>query len=547
MSKITTFFDLHLDRRGPGQLRDDILAGVKAGQRIRHISLNAIKLVAARKDPLLWRALQRCDCLSADGMGIVWTAKMLGYFLAGRVTGIDLMINLMPGLAEQGTSVFLLGARPEIVAQTARNLTRDYPGLNIVGFCDGYGKSDGEMAALVRQSGADVVFVALPSPRKECFVTDYADACGARLLVGVGGAFDVISGAVKRAPKGWQNVGLEWFWRVLQAPRGMTGRYVRGLGQFGFLVVHRWCAMQFAAKWPMAQGRPSGRRLISIVTLIMLIGSILGAGTALGQSPNVTTHFAQQPSLPVAQIAVINRNGVALADALAKLEHHDENRADSFNPHDNNLTADAAVVVAGFLEGLVNVTHPGLLPAMDGATLTSVLAAFFARQPDDTQDVARRPDAASAKGALPGSSPVLRRILSTLEQVFANLLVQQFIPATLMGGIQGLLANALLVAILRYGGGGGDPARLAYHYAPGLSAAAFGNVGDGFDRYMPVVPETNRPAAPAIFARPGVVAQVFAAPEPGDRDMPAPFDPEKPVVQNPNGNDDWWPDDASPR
>ncbi|WP_168173647.1 WecB/TagA/CpsF family glycosyltransferase [Thalassospira sp. TSL5-1] len=546
MVKTITFFDLHLDRRGPDQLRDDILADLKAGRRIRHISLNAIKLVAARKDPLLWRALQECDCLSADGMGIVWAAKMLGYPLAGRVTGIDLMINLMPGLARAGHSVFLLGARPDIVARTARQLTRDYPGLNIVGFCDGYGKSDGEMAARVRQSGADVVFVALPSPRKECFVTDYADAFGARLLIGVGGAFDVISGAVKRAPLGWQRAGLEWFWRVLQAPRSMTGRYMRGLGQFGFLVVRRWCAMQFAAKWPMARGRPSGRRLVSIVTLIMLIGSIFGAGTALGQSPNVTTHFAQQPSLPVAQIAVINRNGAALADALAELEH-DENRADSLNPNDNSLTADAAVVVAGFLEGLVNVTHPGLLPAMDGATLTSVLAAFFARQPDDTQNAATGNDAPSVKGALSGSSPVLRRILSTLEQVFASLLVQKFIPATLMGGIQGLLANALLVAILRYGDGGGDPARLAYHYAPGLSAAAFGNVGDGFDRYMPVVPETNRPAAPAILARPGVVAQVFAAPEPGDRDMPAPFDPEKPVVQNPDGNDDWWPDDASPR
>lgn len=497
---------------------------------MRHISLNAIKLVAARKDPLLWRALQKCDCLSADGMGIVWAAKILGYPLAGRVTGIDLMINLMPGLAAQGTSVFLLGARPEIVAQTARNLTRDYPGLTIAGFCDGYGKSDGEMAALVHQSGADVVFVALPSPRKECFVTDYADACGARLLVGVGGAFDVISGAVKRAPLGWQRAGLEWFWRVLQAPRSMTGRYVRGLGQFGFLVVRHWWARQLVAKRPVVQGR-----LLRILTVIVLISGMLGAGTALGQGLARQAPSATGLTMPAASREAINRNGVSLARALAALKS-DKTAVPAQNEQD--LTADAALVVAGFLEGLVNVTHPGLLPAMDGTTLTSVLATFFDRPSEDTQN------------ALTGPSPVLVRILSTLEQVFASLLVQQFIPATLMGGIQGLLANALLVAILRYGDGGGDPARLAHHYAPGLSAAAFGNAGDGFDRYrplMPVVPENNRPAEPAIFARPGVVAQVFAAPEPGDHDMPAPFDPEKPVVQNPNGNEGWWPDDASPR
>ena len=138
--------------------------------------------------------------------------------------------------------------------------------------------------------------------------------------------------------------------------------------------------------------------------------------------------------------------------------------------------------------------------------------------------------------------------MSTLEQVFGRLLIQQFIPATLMGGIQGLLANALLMAILRYGDGGGDPARLAYRYAPALSSAAFGMAGDGFDRQAQMVmPDNNPVAEPGIFARPGVAAQVFASPPLGDRAMPAPFDPEKPVVQNPNGNDAWWPDDASPR
>ncbi|AUG52060.1 WecB/TagA/CpsF family glycosyltransferase [Thalassospira marina] len=587
MGENKTFFDLQLDRRGPDQLRDDILARLKGGVRTCHISLNAIKLVAARKNPALWHCLQNCDCLSADGMGIVWAAKILGYQLAGRVTGIDLMMALMPGLAQQGAPVFLLGAKADIVARTARHLTRNYPGLNIAGYCDGYGKSNAEMAEIARQSGAKVVFVALPSPRKELFVTQYADACQALLLVGVGGAFDVISGQVRRAPVTWQKAGLEWFWRVLQAPRTMSGRYARGLGKFAILLARevlkqrretgRTCPQERAAQpqssFP-AVPRPVARfRLMRIITLIALLGGMLGgmlsAGSALGQNrdgalPQKASAIPVPPTpLNPTQLAAIHRNGVALATALDAITPAEKQ---AVKGDGGELAKTAAGIVAGFLGGLVQITHPGPLPAMDGQTLTSVLAAFFGQNQKAENDEWQRENTTIDRAQSPagdafgdgenaiaaGDTAVSRqqiaiRIMSTLEQTFAGLLVQQFIPATLMGGLQGLLANALLIAILRYGDGGGDPARLAFQYAPGLSAAAFGDTGDGFDRYSPVLSPVDTVVNEGVFARPGVVTQVFAAPEAGDHDIPPPFAPETPVVQNPNGNDDWWPDDASPR
>ncbi|WP_417844521.1 WecB/TagA/CpsF family glycosyltransferase [Thalassospira sp.] len=515
MAENKTFFDLQLDRRGPNQLRDDILAGLMQRHRLRHISLNAIKLVAARKDPALWGALLACDCLSADGMGIVWAAKLLGYRLAGRVTGIDLMIALMPGLAQQGLSVFLLGARPDIVVQTRHRLLHDYPGLNIVGCRHGYEATDAEMADMVAQSGADVVFVALPSPRKERFVVEYADACGARLLIGVGGAFDVISGQVKRAPVLWQNAGLEWLWRVLQAPRTMSPRYASGLWQFAMLVAWRW-----GKKHSIQIAGLSRIKQVGLLAIVVLMGGVLGAGSAWGQTG---------PSTGLAGTAVMKPQdaGAQLTQELSKLT---PGGAGS-NDKGSDTIRSVATVMAGVFTSLVQVQHPGILPVIDGQTLTGILATFFERE-DATQP----------------RQNIGIKIISSLEQCFAQLIVQQFIPATLMGGIQGILMRALLVAILRYGKGGGDPAQLAFRYAPGLSAAAFGMTGDGFERFAPV----NQPAQPPQNTgidvyRPGVVGQVFAAPDHGDKYIPAPFEDEKPLAQSPGGNNDWWPDDASPR
>ncbi|WP_158091201.1 WecB/TagA/CpsF family glycosyltransferase [Thalassospira mesophila] len=517
-------------------MRDDILAGLEQNQRLRHISLNAIKLVAARKDAALCDALRACDCLSADGMGIVWAAKLLGYRLAGRVTGIDLMMSLMPGLAERRSSVFLLGAKPDIVARTRSRLVRDYPGLNIVGWRHGYEATDAEMADMVAQSGADVVFVALPSPRKERFVVEYAEACGARLLIGVGGAFDVISGQVKRAPQSWQNAGMEWLWRVLQAPRAMSPRYAKGLFQFAILV-----ARQGVKSRSTQIAGLSRIKQFSLLAIVALMGGVLGAGSAWGQTV---------PAAGLTASAVMDPQnaGAQLTQQLSQLAAA-EGAQNSENVENGDMVRSVATVMAGFFTSLVLVQHPGILPVIDGQTLTSILGGFF----ENPNSWDAKPNAGTVNDAQGADTAQARqnigiKIISSLEQCFAQLIVQQFIPATLMGGIQGILMQALLVAILRYGKGGGDPAQLAYRYAPGLSAAAFGMTGDGVERVLPV----NQPAQPAQNTgidvyRPGVVGQVFASPDHGDKYIPAPFDDEKPLTQNPDGNDDWWPDDASPR
>ena len=119
----------------------------------------------------------------------------------------------------QGTPVFLIGGKPEVLAQTEEKLRRQW-NVNIVGSQDGYFKPEARQALFerVRDSGAKIVTVAMGSPRQEILMRDCRLVCPDALYMGVGGTYDVFTGHVKRAPKVWQNLGLEWLYRLLSQP-----------------------------------------------------------------------------------------------------------------------------------------------------------------------------------------------------------------------------------------------------------------------------------------------------------------------------------------
>jgi|GEM_PF-663179 len=230
------FFGLKLDLSRQIELADHICERIHHEVGFRHLSLNAVKFAQACRNRDLWRILTQADCLSADGMGIVWAARLLGVGVPERVTGIDLMQSLLPRFEAAGYSVFLLGARVEVLDRLQKRLRLDFPHLIIAGVHHGYEMNDGKLAEMVCRSGADTVFVALPSPRKDSFVINYGAQTGCRFVMGVGGAFDVLAGDIKRAPEIWQRCGLEFAWRMVCAPRVMVPRYVCGLARFGCAV-----------------------------------------------------------------------------------------------------------------------------------------------------------------------------------------------------------------------------------------------------------------------------------------------------------------------
>lgn len=172
-----------------------------------------------RENPAARDAVNGADLVLPDGVGVVKGAAMLRTPLKEKTPGIEFAAGLMGKMAQQGKSLYLLGAKPGVAELAGQRLTQRYPGLRIAGTHDGYFKEDGPVVEAIRQSGADVVFVCLGAPKQELWMAKNGSATGAHLLCGLGGSLDVFAGVVARAPKFWSDHGLEWFYRLCKEPR----------------------------------------------------------------------------------------------------------------------------------------------------------------------------------------------------------------------------------------------------------------------------------------------------------------------------------------
>jgi N-acetylglucosaminyldiphosphoundecaprenol N-acetyl-beta-D-mannosaminyltransferase len=200
---------------------------IHSGKPHQHVVVNVDKLVKASRDPDLRRIINDCALINADGMPVVWASRLLGKGLKERVAGVDLFESLMQRAAQKGWRVFLLGAREEVVSGVSRIYPAKYPGLTIAGYRNGYWDAAEEAGVVeqIKTARADLLFVAISSPKKEQFLGKYQAEMRIPFAMGVGGTFDVAVGKVRRAPQWMQKSGLEWFYRFLQEPRRMFKRY----------------------------------------------------------------------------------------------------------------------------------------------------------------------------------------------------------------------------------------------------------------------------------------------------------------------------------
>jgi N-acetylglucosaminyldiphosphoundecaprenol N-acetyl-beta-D-mannosaminyltransferase len=194
-----------------------------------HVSLNVAKLVNMRFDPILAEDVKSSDLIGIDGMGVVLAARFLGVDVKERVAGIDLFEEVLAICAKDGFRPFFLGAAPEIIARAVAAVRARYPAIEFAAFRDGYFKQDqeNEVVKEIQNSGADCLFIGMPTPRKERFLAAHRRDLGVSFVMGVGGSFDVIAGHVNRAPHWIQTFGLEWLYRVYQEPRRMWWRYLK--------------------------------------------------------------------------------------------------------------------------------------------------------------------------------------------------------------------------------------------------------------------------------------------------------------------------------
>lgn len=190
--------------------------------------VNAAKVVNMQRDPRLREDVLASDIVLADGMSLVWASRLVGRPLPERVAGIDLMFRLLERAAEKGHRVFCLGATGDVLDAAVASFRARYPTLVIAGTQHGYFSVADEprVAQAIAASRADIVFIAMTSPRKEQFLAQWSRVLDVPVWHGVGGSFDVAAGKVERAPVLWQRLGLEWLYRVKQEPRRLWKRYL---------------------------------------------------------------------------------------------------------------------------------------------------------------------------------------------------------------------------------------------------------------------------------------------------------------------------------
>lgn len=179
-------------------------------------------VMACRADSAAREAVAGAALTIADGIGVIYGAKLLKTPLKEKIPGIDFTGKLLERMAEEGgKTLFLLGGKPGIAEAAARKLIDRYPGVRVVGTNDGYFSEEDNAPLLEKINAAapDLLLVCLGAPKQEKWMHANAGALSAGLMIGAGGSMDVFAGAAKLAPERWRKAGLEWLYRLLREPK----------------------------------------------------------------------------------------------------------------------------------------------------------------------------------------------------------------------------------------------------------------------------------------------------------------------------------------
>lgn len=208
-------------------------------------TVNAQFIGDAHNDSRLAELIRNADLSVADGVPLVWASRLLGVPLPGRVNGTDLMVRLCKEAAIAGKSVYFLGGHPGSAELAAKQLKKDFPGLMVAGIdCPPFGftnnaAQDHAACEKIRRAEPDIVFVALGAPKAEYWIEEHS-SLPAKVMIGVGGSFELVGGVIKRAPLLFQKLGCEWLWRLMMEPRRLWRRYVFGNALFVSLILRQW-------------------------------------------------------------------------------------------------------------------------------------------------------------------------------------------------------------------------------------------------------------------------------------------------------------------
>lgn len=197
------------------EIIDTIKEKIEQSQKFSIISINLNKIMLYQKNREFIPIVDSFDCFIPDGVSVVKSCEKL----ETRITGIDLLQRICKEHEKIHARIFLYGAKEEVVHATKQKLENLYPGLQIVGIKNGFVEENEELVQEINHSNANILFVAKGSPKQEKWIYENKDKLNANIFMGVGGAFDIVSGNIKRAPKWIRKLGFEWLYRILKEPK----------------------------------------------------------------------------------------------------------------------------------------------------------------------------------------------------------------------------------------------------------------------------------------------------------------------------------------
>jgi len=212
-----------------------------SGRPHQIVTVNLDFLSIAERNAEFRDTLNQANLAVADGMPLVWLARLRGQPLPERVTGVELVDACCDIAAESGQGVFLLGAAPGVAQTAAQRLRERHPGLRIVAYTPPMGpltrKENAKIARLIRTSAPGFLFVALGAPRQDLWIRSHLAELNVPVAMGVGCVFDLLAGVSNRAPAWMQTAGLEWAYRLGREPKRLWRRYLlNDLPLFGRLL-----------------------------------------------------------------------------------------------------------------------------------------------------------------------------------------------------------------------------------------------------------------------------------------------------------------------
>jgi N-acetylglucosaminyldiphosphoundecaprenol N-acetyl-beta-D-mannosaminyltransferase len=222
----------NISRRDISEIRTLFIDIITTKNKLRVCVTPVNCILWARKNKELKELYNSADMCTADGVPLIWVSKLLGNPIRGRVTGLDLLPEFSKVAAKEDFTFFFLGAGDGVAERLKQKLESENPGLNVVGtysppYAETFSDEENQkMIDIINEAKPNVLWVSLTAPKQDYWIYEHFDKLDVNIAIGVGAAFDVVVGDIKRSPEWMQKYGLEWFYRLIKEPKRLYRRYL---------------------------------------------------------------------------------------------------------------------------------------------------------------------------------------------------------------------------------------------------------------------------------------------------------------------------------